>query len=142
VAAQRRGAGRSDWHPPPSWVGHFVDGVGARSLSRAPSLAFNAKDELQVEWTRRLCNRHVELPPHTVPSSQALVTATVAGMGWALHPQALIEPYLVNGSLVELVPHAPLDVPLYWQQARAASSLLDGLTLQLMAAAREALVPP
>ena len=30
-------------------------------------------------------------------------------------------------SLVELVPGTPLDVPLYWQHARAASALLDGL---------------
>ncbi|MGO4395770.1 LysR family transcriptional regulator ArgP [Variovorax sp. M-6] len=121
---------------------HFVGGVGAGSLARAPSLVFNAKDELQAKWARRLCHRHVELPRHTLPSSQAFVTATVAGMGWGLHPQALIDPYLTDGSLVELVPHAPLDVPLYWQQARAASALLDELTRQLMAAARRALLPP
>ena len=76
---------------------HFVDGVGARSLARAPSLVFNAKDELQARWARRLCHRHVELPRHTLPSSQAFVTATLAGMGWGLHPQALIDPYLADG---------------------------------------------
>jgi LysR family transcriptional regulator, chromosome initiation inhibitor len=121
---------------------NFGDGVGAGSLARAPSLVFNHKDEMQVQWARRLCHRHVELPRHTVPSSQAFVTATVAGMGWGLHPQALIAPHLADGTLVELVPQTPLDVPLYWQQARATSALLDGLTLQLMAAAREALLPP
>ena len=121
---------------------HFCDGVGASSLVRAPSLVFNTKDELQMQWASRLCHRHVELPRHTVPSSQAFVMATVAGMGWGMHPQSLIAPYLADGSLVECVPQAPLDVPLYWQQARAASDLLDGLTLQLMAAAREALLPP
>lgn len=121
---------------------HFGDGVGAGHLARAPSLMFNTKDELQMQWVRRLCHRHVELPRHTVPSSQAFVTATVAGMGWGLHPKSLIEPYLADGSMVELVPQTPLDIPLYWQQARAASVLLDGLTLQLLAAAREALLPP
>lgn len=121
---------------------HFVDGIGAGSLARAPSLVFNAKDELQARWARRLCHRHVELPRHTLPSPQAFVTATVAGMGWGLHPQALIDPYLAEGALVELMPQAPLDVPLYWQQARAASALLDGLTRQLLAAARQALLPP
>lgn len=121
---------------------HFVDGIGAGSLARAPSLVFNAKDELQARWARRMCHRHVELPRHTLPSPQAFVTATVAGMGWGLHPQALIDPYLAEGALVELMPQAPLDVPLYWQQARAASALLDGLTRQLLAAARQALLPP
>jgi LysR family transcriptional regulator (chromosome initiation inhibitor) len=121
---------------------HFADGVGAGSLSRAPSLVFNAKDELQAQWARRVCHRHVELPRHTLPSPHAFVTATLAGMGWGLHPLALIGPHLKDGSLVELVPKAPLDVPLHWQQARAASALLDGLTRELVAAARRALIPP
>ena len=121
---------------------HFADGVGAGSLARAPSLVFNAKDELQAQWAQRLCHRHVELPRHILPSSQAFVTATLAGMGWGLHPQALIASHLKDGSLVELVRKTPLDVPLHWQQARAASALLDGMTQQLVAAARRALLPP
>lgn len=126
----------------PAFMGrHFADGVGAGSLARAPSLVFNAKDELQAQWARRLCHRHVELPRHTLPSTQAFVTATLGGMGWGLHPRALIAPHLKNGSLVELVPKTPLDVPLHWQQARAASALLDGLTRQLVAAAQRALLP-
>ena len=121
---------------------HFSDGVGAGSLARAPSLVFNAKDELQTRWAQRLCHRHVELPRHILPSTQAFVTATLSGMGWGLHPQALIAPHLKDGSLVEVVPKTPLDVPLHWQHARAASALLDGLTKQLVAAARRALLPP
>lgn len=120
---------------------HFADGVGAGSLAHAPSLVFNPKDELQARWVRRLCHRDVELPRHTLPSPQAFVAASRAGMGWALHPQTLIAPHLQDGSLVELVPRTPLDVPLHWQQARAASALLDGLTRQLLAAARTGLLP-
>ncbi|MBX3601841.1 MAG: LysR family transcriptional regulator ArgP [Rubrivivax sp.] len=118
---------------------HFAAGVGAGSLARAPSLVFNAKDELQLRWARRLCHRHVELPRHTLPSPQAFVAAAVAGMGWGLHPQALIAPRLADGSLVELVPGTPLDVPLHWQHARAAASLVDGLSREVLAAARAAL---
>lgn len=118
---------------------HFTDGVGAGTLAAAPSLVFNTKDELQARWARRLCHRHVDLPRHTLPSSHAFVTAAVAGMGWGMHPQALIAPYLKNGSLVELVPDTPLDVPLHWQYARAASALLDGLSREVLAAARTAL---
>ncbi len=120
---------------------HFPDGVGAGSLAKAPSLMFNTKDALQARWARRLCHRHVELPRHTLPSPQAFVTAAVAGMGWGLHPQALIAPHLEDGSLVELVPDTPLDVPLHWQYARAASALLDGLSREVLAAARSALLP-
>jgi LysR family transcriptional regulator (chromosome initiation inhibitor) len=120
---------------------HFAQGVGAGSLAQAPSLLFNNKDELQASWVRRLCHRHVELPRHTLPSSHAFVTAALAGMGWGMFPQAMIAQQLADGSLVELVPGTPLDVPLYWQTARAASGLLDGLTRQMVAAARQALRP-
>lgn len=121
---------------------HFADGVGAGTLAQAPCLVFNTKDELQARWARRLCHRHVELPRHLLPSSQAFVTAAVAGMGWGLHPHALIAQHLEDGSLVELVPDTPLDVPLHWQHARAASALFDELSREVLAAARAALLAP
>ncbi len=127
----------------PAYVArHLAGGVGAGSLSRAPSLVFNAKDDLQARWVRRLCHRDVELPRHALPSAHAFVTAALAGMGWGLHPHELIAPLLANGSLVELVPDTPLDVPLYWQHARAASSLIDGLSREVVTAAARALQPP
>jgi LysR family transcriptional regulator (chromosome initiation inhibitor) len=76
---------------------HFADGVGAESLARAPSLVFNAKDDLQARWVRRLCHRDVELPRHTVPSAHAFVTAALAGMGWGLQPEVLVAPHLAAG---------------------------------------------
>lgn len=120
---------------------HFAGGVGAGTLARAPSLVFNTKDDLQDRWVRRQCHRHVELPRHTLPSTQAFVTAAAAGMGWGLQPLALVAPLLADGTLVELVPGTPLDVPLHWQHARAASALLDGLGREVAAAARAALRP-
>ena len=121
---------------------HFAGGIGAGSLARAPSLVFNTKDDLQARWARRLCHRDVELPRHTVPSTHAFVTAAVAGMGWGLQPEALIASHLHDGSLVEMVPDSALDVSLYWQHARAASTLLDGLSREVLAAAARALLPP
>jgi LysR family transcriptional regulator, chromosome initiation inhibitor len=127
---------------PAYMVRHFASGVGAGSLARAPSLVFNTKDDLQARWVRRLCHRHVDLPRHTVPSPHAFVAAALAGMGWGLQPLALIANHLRDGSLVELVPDSPLDVALYWQHARAASTLLDGLGREVLAAASRALLPP
>lgn len=120
---------------------HFVGGVGAGSLATAPSLVFNAKDDLQSRWVRRLCQQDVELPRHAVPSAHAFVATALAGMGWGLHPQALIASHLREGALVELVPGSPLDVPLYWQHARVASSLMDGLSREVAAAAAGVLLP-
>ena len=127
----------------PAYVArHFASGVGAGSLASAPSLVFNTKDDLQARWVRRLCHRDVELPRHALPSAHAFVAAALAGMGWGLHPQVLIASHLAKGSLVELVPDTPLDVPLYWQHARAATSLMEGLSREVLVAAARALQPP
>lgn len=107
---------------------HFAGGVDAGALALAPCLTFNAKDELQDRWVRRQVHRHVPLPRHLLPSPQAFVAAGLAGMGWGLHPQGLVAAHLAAGRLVELVPDTPLDVPLHWQHARAASGLLEGLS--------------
>lgn len=121
---------------------YFPKGVNADDLVVAPSLMFNRKDELQQRWVNRLCDRHIELPRHTLPSPQGFVAAAMAGMGWSLHPLALIRGQLDSGQLVELVPDTPLDVPLYWQQARAASTLLEGLTNSVVQLAGSELLPP
>jgi LysR family transcriptional regulator (chromosome initiation inhibitor) len=121
---------------------YFAAGVDAASLAGAPSLVFNAKDALQERWVRRLCGRDVELPRHCLPSPQVFVTAALAGMGWGMHADALIAPCFADGTLVELVPDTPLDVPLFWQATRAASLLLDGLNRAVRAAAKDALQPP
>lgn len=121
---------------------HLSAGVDAPSLAQAPSLEFNTKDTLQTRWVQGVCGQHVELPKHTLPSSTAFVTAALAGMGWGMLPDALAAPHLASGALVELVPGTPLDVPLHWQQARATSAWLDGLTREVLAAARGALAQP
>jgi LysR family transcriptional regulator (chromosome initiation inhibitor) len=124
----------------PDFVSRYFElGVEPQGLAHAPSLEFNAKDTLQTRWVQALCGQHVELPKHTLPSSTAFVTAALAGMGWGMLPDALAAPHLASGALVELVPGTPLDVPLHWQQARATSAWLDGLTRVVLAAARGAL---
>lgn len=118
---------------------HFAAGVNARTLAQAPCLIFDRKDQLQARWVRRQCRKAVELPRHALPSSQAFIEANLAGMGWGMQPLLLVRPHLESGALVELVPGATLDVRLHWQHARAASSLLEGLTQAVLQAARTAL---
>ncbi len=77
---------------------------------------FNPKDALQA-------HRHVELLRHTLPSPQAFATAALAGMGWGMQLEVLVADHLKAGTLVELVPDTPLDMPLYWQQARVGECL-------------------
>lgn len=124
----------------PAYVRHyFANGVTAASLAAAPTLRFNRKDHLQAQWMRRLCRRDIEAPTHWLPSTQAFVDATVAGVGWAMNPYRLIQSQLRRGELVELVPRRALDVPLYWQVTRLAVPMLERLTQSVVAAARAAL---
>lgn len=121
---------------------YFPEGIDAKSLSTAPSLTFNAKDELQQRWVERHCGHSVPMPRHTLPSPQAFVAAALGGLGWAMHPEALVREHLDSGALLELEAGSSLDVPLYWQHARMASSLLRDLTQAVLHAAKAGLVQP
>ncbi|MCU0774832.1 MAG: LysR family transcriptional regulator ArgP [Ideonella sp.] len=118
---------------------HFGHGVDARSLRRAPSLRFNAQDDLQDRWVRRHLGRAVELPRHGLPSTGAFVEAARLGLGWGLNPVTLVEPLLARGELVELVRGRRLDTPLHWQCTRLATPALEALTDSVRAAARSRL---
>ncbi len=80
--------------------------------------------------------------PGTLPVIAGVCHGGRGRHGLGLHPQSLIAEHLADGSLVELVPDTPLDVPLHWHYARAASALVDGLSREVMAAARTGLLPP
>jgi len=118
---------------------YFSDGVTPRSLAHAPSLTFNRKDTLQAQWIRRACRKDVEIPSHWLPSTQAFIDATVAGIGWGMNPQCLVRTHLQAGTLVELVPGRGLNVPLYWQHTRLQVPMLDRLTTAVVKAAKTAL---
>ncbi|MEY2683287.1 MAG: hypothetical protein RJA09_431 [Pseudomonadota bacterium] len=121
----------------PVFVARYLGaGVSAAALTQAPSLVFSPKDTLQARWARRVCGRAVDLPRHTLPSPQAFVVAALAGVGWGMHPEALVRSHLARGALVELVPDTPLDVPLYWQHARWGAGWVEGLTQQVVQAAQ------
>ncbi|MGI6246501.1 MAG: LysR family transcriptional regulator ArgP [Pseudochelatococcus sp.] len=120
---------------------HFPAGVTAEALAGAPALTFNQKDRLQHAWARRTCGLDVAFPTHWLPSTQGFVEACLAGMGWGLNPAMLVREHLASGRLVEPVAGAPLDVPLFWQVNRLAADRLAGLTRNVIATAKRALVP-
>ena len=118
---------------------YFAAGVSAAALARAPRLTFNRKDRLQAQWIRAVCRRPVDTPTHWLPSTQAFVDASSAGIGWGMNPVPLVESQLRDGTLVELVPGRNLAVALYWQHTRLPVPMLDRLTDAVIAAARSAL---
>jgi len=121
---------------------HFASGVDAPSLARAPCLTFNQKDRLQALWLQQALGAQIEVPRHWLPASQAFVDASLAGLGWGMNPAPLVADALARGALVPLLPGVDLQVPLYWQHARAAGPQLQRLSSAVVAAAQAALEPP
>ena len=121
---------------------HFAAGVDAAALASAPCLVFNRQDRLQDRWMAQQLGGAVVAPPrHWLPSTQGFIDAARAGLGWGLNPEPLVRGELEAGTLQELVPGAVLDVPLHWQQWRAAEALLAPLTQAVRRAAAAVLQP-
>lgn len=120
----------------------FPGGVTAEALACAPSLTFNTKDTLQARWIAANIGDGIVPPTHWLPSSQAFVDATIAGLGWGLNPDALVAEALAAGKLVPLKPDSPYDVPLYWHWSRSVASALRPLNRAVLEIGRRMLVPP
>jgi LysR family transcriptional regulator (chromosome initiation inhibitor) len=112
------------------------------ALASAPVLQFDRKDQLQARWIFENFGIELAAPTHWVPSTQGFVDAALTGLGWGLNPISLASPHVAAGRLIELYAGAPLDVPLYWQQARLGARLLDALARDVRAAAQHGLVAP
>ncbi|MFN3525942.1 MAG: LysR family transcriptional regulator ArgP [Paracoccus sp. (in: a-proteobacteria)] len=119
---------------------HFAQGVTVQTLTHAPALRFNQKDNLQQAWVRQVFGQSPALPSHVLASTQGFVDACRAGLGWGLNPACLVRDHLAHGELVELLPDTPLDVPLFWQVSRLAAERLTGLTQAAQVAARDQLL--
>lgn len=115
---------------------HFAHGVDRHSLARAPVLVFNQKDMLQKQWLEQHVGAGLRPPRHWFPASQAFVDAGLLGIGWGMHPVALVAPHMARGALVPLLADATLDVPLHWQHVRVALPALQRLTQVVGAVAR------
>jgi LysR family transcriptional regulator, chromosome initiation inhibitor len=121
----------------------FGNGVTAQALLQAPVLQFSDNDHLQARWAEtqtRGALRRAALPSHRIASSQGFVEACLAGIGWAMNPEALVAGHIAAGRLVDLNQDLPLDVALHWQYARLTAPTLAPLTQAIRAAARGALV--
>ena len=120
---------------------HFATGVTPKSISRALAITFNQKDRLQHEWIRRTLGQSVAYPTHWLPSTHSFVDASLLGIGWGLSPARLVRDHLASGRLIELVPGAVLDVPLFWQVNRLAADRLSALTRSIIETAAHELEP-
>ena len=119
---------------------HLADGVNAHTLAHAPCLPFSRRDRLQALWLESVLGEALHVPTHWLPSAQAFVEASQAGLGWGMNPEPLVAEALAAGTLVELVPGHRLTVALYWQ-CRQGLPVAPALTRAVCAAAAQVLRP-
>ncbi|MFD6885780.1 LysR family transcriptional regulator ArgP [Streptomyces sp. NPDC059957] len=126
----------------PAFAARHLREAVERDLRRAPVVVFDRLDLFQDEFVRLLTGdaaaRASEVR-HYVPTSEGFCDAVVAGLGWAMLPQAQAGPRVEAGELVVIAPGRTLDVPLYWQQWKLDSPALSMVAEAVARAAAAAL---
>ncbi|MGR3511647.1 MAG: LysR family transcriptional regulator ArgP [Paracoccaceae bacterium] len=115
---------------------YFKDGVTARSLSAAPAIRFDRKDSLPSQWMETVMGEEISVTHHDMPSYEGHLLCCQLGIGWAMMPSLTVGSMVDDGSLVELVPGARVDMPLFWQTRSQASTTLRDLS-QVVASVAE-----
>ncbi|MCK9792181.1 LysR family transcriptional regulator ArgP [Isoptericola sp. 4D.3] len=132
----------------------FPDGPTVEALGRAPMLVFNRADDLQDAWLRERAasaGTAVPAPPrHHVPSTPEYVDAIRRGLGWGMWgplPGPGARFGMLDGGPQDgarggvrlLDEDAVVDVPIYLQQWKLRSDVLDRVATALRTEARRAL---
>lgn len=106
----------------------FPNGPTAKALSSAPVVMFDRKDEMQSRYLRKRLRGFTTPPTHYVPSTADFATAVLSGMGWGYISDIQFETFGSRSGLVEFDEESYIEVPLYWQQWKLSSDVLDEVT--------------
>lgn len=118
----------------------FARGMTRAAVQQAPVVEFNRKDKLQADFLQR----HYGLMPggyrnHYVPASEAYMRAIELGLGWGMLPEVQMAALQEQGRLVDVAPHRPTDVRLFWHTWKVQSPRMERLSAALLQAARKVL---
>lgn len=116
---------------------HFPDGVTLESLRRAPALRYSAQDDLQQQWIMENFGEKIIHDTYILPSSPGFVQACLGSIAWGMNPSQMVDKYIESGELVEILPGAPLNKPLYWHCSRMVSEPLKYFTQYVIDAAEK-----
>nr|WP_255496709.1 LysR family transcriptional regulator ArgP [Aquitalea sp. LB_tupeE] len=118
---------------------YFPDGVNENSLSQAPMIVFDRKDELQWRFIQKIARTKPCPPIHYLPTPTGFVDAAALGLGWCLAPELLLRSALDKGMVNLIAPDSWLDVDLYWQHVAVRSDTLKNISTALTKVASKAL---
>ncbi|AOS64311.1 LysR family transcriptional regulator ArgP [Actinoalloteichus hymeniacidonis] len=122
----------------------LADSPLRQALPAAPVMVFDAKDDLQDAFLRKLTGRRSRGGGmrHVIPESAVYCQAVLSGMGWGMLPTMQVAALPDPTELVALAPDRPVDVALYWQHWRLDSPPLAAVTEAVLAAGSRALLAP
>jgi LysR family transcriptional regulator (chromosome initiation inhibitor) len=119
----------------------FPKGLTREAARQAPVVAYTRKDMLQSDFLlSRLGLPEGAYPCHYVPGIEAHFAAVRHGLGYAMVPEWLLSS--VGGeheALIDLAPRHPTDVALYWHTWKVQSPRMEGMSKQIIEAARRIL---
>lgn len=108
---------------------HFGAGLSIPSISAAPAILFDRKDALHDLYLEQIFNVKVaHYLRHFIPSPAALLDAIFKGSGYGLVPRQQVAHLLAAGQLVEIMPGARVNVPLYWHHWKLELPLARAMT--------------
>lgn len=115
----------------------FPRGIDRENLRATPAIIFNDKDRMHFD----MLEKHYGLmkgtyPCHLIPSSESFVTAIKLGLGYGMVPELQLKAEQETNGLVELLPKAKIEIPLYWHHWNQQSKPLQLLTEYIVKHAR------
>lgn len=115
----------------------FKHGVTRETLRNAPAVIFNHKDLMHSEVLLKYYGLSLQSYPYSfIPATDAFVKAIQLGLGYGMVPELQVQSLLTNGTLVDVIPGAELDIPLYWHYWKRQSKQLDALTETIVESAK------
>lgn len=115
----------------------FKHGVTRETLRNAPAVIFNHKDLMHSEVLLKYYGLPLQSYPYSfIPATDAFVKAIQLGLGYGMVPELQVQSLLTNGTLVDVIPEAELDIPLYWHHWKRQSKHLDALTETIVQSAK------
>jgi len=114
----------------------FNPGISRKGIARAPLLVFNKKDELQSTiLTREFGPLPQGIPMHYLPSTEKFLAFILAGLAYGVVPDLQSLDLIKKGVLVDLIPHGPMPVDLYWHCWNLKSRFIEAFSKTLVARA-------
>ncbi|KMK64814.1 LysR family transcriptional regulator ArgP [Puniceibacterium sp. IMCC21224] len=107
---------------------HLTAGITLANVASGPSIRFDRKDTLPLQWLQVAFGNSAVLSSHYIPSYEGHMLCCRLGIGWAMMPHVAVAALVDSGELIDVVPDARVRVPLFWHTRSQSSRIMQGLS--------------